>query len=101
MDEVVEGQLETDVHHVVGVGGGQDVVARWVVTEQVHGQLRGEGAVSLQELSLLTITSLFCWKMSKFLFSRESLSLWTVLTGSSSNYKIMTFQSNWEVSPTR
>ena len=94
MDQVVEGQLETDVHHVVGVGGGQDVVARWVVTEQVHRQLGVEGAVSLQELSLLTITSLFCWKMSKFLFSRESLSLWTVLTGSSSNYKIMTFQSN-------
>ena len=41
MDQVVEGQLETDVHHVVRVGGGQDVVARWVVTEQVHGQLGG------------------------------------------------------------
>ena len=34
---MVESQLEADVDHVVGVGGGEDVVALRVVPQQVHG----------------------------------------------------------------
>ena len=49
MDQVVEGQLETDVHHVVGVGGGQDVVPGWVVPQQVHGQLASEAGERIEK----------------------------------------------------
>ena len=40
--QVVESELETDVDHVVRVGGGEDVVALGVVPEQVHGELDRE-----------------------------------------------------------
>ena len=34
--QVVESELEAHVDHVVRVGGGEDVVALGVVTEQIH-----------------------------------------------------------------
>ena len=33
VNDVVEGHLEGDVDHVMGVGSGQDVVASWVIPE--------------------------------------------------------------------
>ena len=39
VDNVVEGQLQGDVDHVVRVGSGQDIVASGVISQQIHGQL--------------------------------------------------------------
>ena len=47
--QVVESQLEADIHHVVRVGGGQDVVPGWVVPQQVHGQLVSEAGERIEK----------------------------------------------------
>ena len=39
VDNVIEGQLEGDVDHVVRVGSGQHVVASRVISQQIHGEL--------------------------------------------------------------
>ena len=39
VDKVIEGQLEAHIDHVMWVGGGDDVITRRVVSEQVHWEL--------------------------------------------------------------
>ena len=39
VDKVIESQLEADIDHVMGVGGGDNIVTRRVVSQQVHWEL--------------------------------------------------------------
>ena len=40
VNDVVEGHLEGDVDHVMGVGSRQDIVACRVVSEEIHRELQ-------------------------------------------------------------